>query len=144
MVHTRYLTIYDNTKVKVSNGRSNSTSFSNLYSQSGLNKNNRTTIFKLNASPVKPDMYTYYCSDDSTKAFHPFENETKINFSKSTNNLNNHKYNNSVEIPIQNGSESPLLQLDLQINTPKSDIRISRKCKSYQVSEFRSYKLKVN
>lgn len=28
----------------------------------------------------------------------------------------------------------PTLQLDLEINTPKSDIKISRKCKSYEVS----------
>lgn len=30
--------------------------------------------------------------------------------------------------------ESPTLQLDLEINTPKSDIKISRRCKSYEVS----------
>jgi hypothetical protein len=43
--------------------------------------------------------------------------------------------NRSPTATADSAAKAPSIQLDLEINTPKSDFKISRKCKSYEVRE---------
>ena len=53
-----------------------------------------------------------------------------MNRAQSTSSLfQNSSNNKKTERP-----KSPTMLVDLVINTPKSDIKIQRKCKSYEVS----------
>lgn len=192
MVYTKYLTIYDNTRLKVNHNQhrpSSSVSFNldnNTQNESQTDHRDYTgsafdnqrdidqgitsrTILKVNASPVRSDQ-GYYCNGNSPYSspiasfrYHgnnkdaslPTRNNCRHQHSKSTANVSYDHH--SVEIPIERvylnkstdklnharttpgtidrkRSDSPHLQLELEINTPKSDIKISRKCKSYEVS----------
>ena len=45
-----------------------------------------------------------------------------------------HNKNNEIIKKVENNNKlNPSMQLDLEINTPRNDIKISRRCKSYEV-----------
>jgi len=45
-----------------------------------------------------------------------------------------HNKNNEIIKKVENNKQlNPSMQLDLEINTPRNDIKISRRCKSYEV-----------
>ncbi len=138
----KHITIFDDSKRKSNTSDKNKffierndyllpTSQVDKYNiDSYVNTNPNRTMFKLHAVPIDIE-------DD-----HSDENSFSYNTSYS-NNYNKNSRAKSASSIIRNSSnnntkterpKSPTMLVDLVINTPKSDIKIQRKCKSYEVS----------
>ena len=146
----KHITIFDDSKrkIKISDSTSNLNSSSNdnkffierndyllpksqveKYNiDSYVNTNPNRTMFKLHAVPI--DIESENNENFSYNSYSSNVNKQNMNRAQSTSSLfQNSSNNKKTERP-----KSPTMLVDLVINTPKSDIKIQRKCKSYEVS----------
>ena len=146
----KHITIFDDSKrkIKISDSTNNLNSSSNdnkffierndyllpksqveKYNiDSYVNTNPNRTMFKLHAVPI--DIESENNENFSYNSYSSNVNKQNMNRAQSTSSLfQNSSNNKKTERP-----KSPTMLVDLVINTPKSDIKIQRKCKSYEVS----------
>lgn len=96
--------------------------------------------------PIERAKNSYHFNNtaDSGSGSYIYENKNNFNGNSSNNYYEYPKSRSnaainaanmtSVSNNTSNSGMSPTLKLDLEISTPKNDIKISRKCKSYEVS----------
>lgn len=75
--------------------------------------------------------YSNYDDDNNKKRNRPLSSVLSFN---GNNNIVSNNNDNNDDNSSRERSKSPTMLIDLVINTPKSDIKIQRKCKSYEVS----------
>ncbi|RNA18674.1 hypothetical protein BpHYR1_042278 [Brachionus plicatilis] len=142
MVNSRYFSFYNTSETRYeTSNRATYRSVSPRYSNIDLHRSPSSTladykgILKNSLHNDQPNRYFYYRDSARDRLFH----------SKSSSSLNR----KSVEIPIERvyssrlnqeclnkHAKSPMINLDVAIQTPGSDIKISHRSKSYEVNLF--------
>ena len=156
MVNYKHITIFDDTNRKNKNtsdlsmmSNKSQSSVNNSFSierndyllpssqidkfniDSYVNTNPNRTMFKLHAVPIDIDE-----NCNNLKSIN--NNRSSYVLASSSNRAQslNRSYNSNLSSSYEKKerAKSPTMLVDLVINTPKSDIKIQRKCKSYEVS----------
>jgi hypothetical protein len=159
MVGTKYLKIYENSKTNSSDQSAEyiRNEFEKRMLEENLSKSIQT-VLRVSAIPICLDDYektkireSSRISDDSN-----FASDSKDTFFGNLNESNiienyiaetdgsflkeTFSKENCSDRKKQPNMISPLFQLDFEIKTPKRNIKISRRCKSYEVSfEMKAY-----
>jgi hypothetical protein len=137
MVNYKLITIFDDTKTNTSDINMNrkyelpstSTHQDDKFNfDSYVNTNPNRTMFKLHAVPIDMDENNSLINDNRN-----YRISNRAQSASSPLSRYNNSNNNNIK---RERSKSPTMLVDLVINTPKSDIKIQRKCKSYEVSLF--------
>ena len=107
-----------------------------------VNTNPNRTMFKLHAVPIDIEdnnekSLNYNSYSNNSNSFATKKNNVSQNRAQSTSSIvRNNNNNSSLTKNTNERPKSPTMLVDLVINTPKSDIKIQRKCKSYEVSSI--------
>lgn len=148
MVHTRYLSFYNTSESTYeTSNRTTYRSMSPRYSNINMSRSPSITLFDNKKIIKNPYSSINYPFETNRYYYNHDKYRNSLLQSMSSSNLNRR----SVEIPIErvyssrlSGQKSsrditkygkyPMINLDVAIQTPNSDIKISRKSKSQEVS----------